>query len=72
MPCRSIRRVGKLMAQLRWPSLWRFLMAWRAKQAIAALQALDERMLKDIGIERSEIESVVRHFGRDPSRVQRT
>jgi uncharacterized protein YjiS (DUF1127 family) len=29
-------------------------------------------MLKDIGIERSEIESIVRGLGRDPSRVDRT
>ena len=33
------------------------------------MQALDERMLKDIGIDRSEIDSIVRGLGRDASRV---
>jgi len=36
------------------------------------MQALDERMLKDIGIDRSEIDSVVRELGRDSSRVGRS
>jgi uncharacterized protein YjiS (DUF1127 family) len=32
---------------------------WHNKRAIAQLEALDDRMLKDIGIERSQIESAV-------------
>jgi uncharacterized protein YjiS (DUF1127 family) len=31
------------------------------RRAIAELEALDDRMLKDIGIRRCEIESIVRH-----------
>jgi uncharacterized protein YjiS (DUF1127 family) len=46
--------------------------AWRAhKAAIAALQTRTDRELADIGLRRSEIESVVSGMGRDPSRRQR-
>ena len=34
---------------------------WMVKRAIAELQALDDHMLKDIGLTRGEIESCVRH-----------
>ncbi|MFX0543283.1 DUF1127 domain-containing protein [Roseovarius sp. S4756] len=34
---------------------------WRQRRAIAALEALDDRMLWDIGIRRSEIRRAVRH-----------
>jgi len=48
------------------------LQAWRAhKAAIAALQARTDHELADIGLRRSEIESVVSGMGRDPSRRQR-
>jgi uncharacterized protein YjiS (DUF1127 family) len=50
-------------------ALWRQFRRWRRhRHAIAALQALDARMLKDIGITRSEITSVVSGLGRDASR----
>ena len=66
--------IGRIGAGLQpWPGLWQAFRRWRRDaRAVAALEALDQRMLKDIGIERSEIESVVRGLGRDPSRVDRT
>jgi uncharacterized protein YjiS (DUF1127 family) len=49
-------------------ALWREFRRWRRNQDdIAALQALDARMLKDIGISRSEIMSVVTGRERDAS-----
>ena len=52
---------------------WRAFRRWRNhRKAVASMQALDERMLKDIGIDRSEIDSVVRELGRDSSRVGRS
>jgi len=43
-------------ARRAWAAYW----TWRAQHATATiLHALDDRTLKDIGIDRSEIESVV-------------
>ena len=38
---------------------------WIVKRAIAELQGLDDHMLRDIGLTRSEIESCVRHGQRN-------
>jgi uncharacterized protein YjiS (DUF1127 family) len=38
---------------------------WIVKRAIAELQGLDDHMLQDIGLTRSEIESCVRHGQRN-------
>jgi uncharacterized protein YjiS (DUF1127 family) len=47
--------------------LFRALFGWiRQRAAVARLQALDDRMLKDMGLFRSEIEAAVR--GQEPAR----
>jgi uncharacterized protein YjiS (DUF1127 family) len=38
---------------------------WNRKRAVATLQALDDRSLKDIGIARSEIWHLVNHPGQE-------
>lgn len=46
--------------------------AWRSRRvAVAHLHDLEDRDLRDIGISRSEIESVVHFGGHDPTRLRR-
>lgn len=40
-------------------------------QAASRLQRLDDRTLKDIGLHRTEISSIVRHGAGDPTRLPR-
>jgi len=50
--------------------LFRWLVGWfRRRAAIAELRRLDERMLKDIGISRGDIETAVRGSERSPPRA---
>lgn len=53
-------------------TLWTALGQARAEaRAIASLNRLDDRALKDIGMHRTEITSIVHHELRDPSRLPR-
>ena len=55
---------GSLIARL-WRAYW----GWRVKRTtVLLLRSLDRRTLRDIGIDRSEIESVVCDAGRDRRR----
>jgi uncharacterized protein YjiS (DUF1127 family) len=51
-----------------WKSLLR---QYTARKALADMMALDDRMLADIGLFRSEISSVVAHRYSDPTRIER-
>jgi len=51
-----------------WKSLLR---QYTARKALADMMALDDRMLADIGLFRSEISSVVAHRCSDPTRIER-
>jgi len=57
---RVIGRAEAMRAEL-IRNLFRRLVTWvRRRKAVAQLQAFDDRMLKDMGITRGEIESAVR------------
>jgi uncharacterized protein YjiS (DUF1127 family) len=58
---RSCRSVSRSLAR----AIRNRLNAWVARRAIESLRALDDRMLADIGMHRSQIEYVVRrHLAR--------
>ncbi len=59
------------MARAALAMLNRLSQARADRQAIARLHALDDGALKDIGIRRSEIESVVHGHGVDETRMRR-
>ncbi len=62
-----VRRSARLAG--RWH---RTFAAWRMRRAaVAELQGLDDRALKDLGIRRGEIEAVVRGWGSDATRRAR-
>src|SRR5262249_8678302 len=54
--CGAIRRLARATAR----ALRNGVNAWMMRRAMETLHALDDRMLQDIGIGRSEIESCVR------------
>ena len=63
-PVRGGRRRRHLAERI-WNFLRRAANAWRKRaahrRAVSELSQLDDRMLRDMGIERSQIASVVRH-----------
>jgi uncharacterized protein YjiS (DUF1127 family) len=65
--CKVVSGMSTAAGMLR---IWQTFRGWRRRRgAIVRLHTLDDRLLKDMGIERSEIESVVCGLGRDVSRV---
>jgi uncharacterized protein YjiS (DUF1127 family) len=56
----SAGAVGITPGQLVAGALRKAVNAWMVRRAIESLQSLDDHTLKDIGMHRSEIESIVR------------
>jgi uncharacterized protein YjiS (DUF1127 family) len=66
---RELRAGMRGHMRVRVTAWWRAIQLWhRRRIAVGALQSLSDRMLKDIGIDRSEIPSVVHGLGCDTSR----
>jgi len=64
------RPIEYVPAPTRW---FRTFTAWRERRrAIAQLHSLSDRALRDIGLNRSEIEFMVNHDGHDPTRRPRS
>jgi uncharacterized protein YjiS (DUF1127 family) len=64
---RSVIRRAKVYRARAIRELFRSLVDWfRRRAAIARLQRLDDRMLKDIGLYRGDIEAAVRGADRGP------
>jgi uncharacterized protein YjiS (DUF1127 family) len=70
-------RAAAFRAAFRWigasfTRAWQAYRAWQKRRAtLAELHSLDDAALKDIGLRRSEIESVVFGYGHDASRRRR-
>jgi uncharacterized protein YjiS (DUF1127 family) len=59
VPAPSARSApARLLIARLWSALCR---EWQTQRTIARLEALDDHMLKDIGIHRSQIQSVAKH-----------
>jgi uncharacterized protein YjiS (DUF1127 family) len=56
----------------RWIGRWidGAVMRWQRRRMIEALQRLDDRILRDIGVTRGEIRYVVEGFSRDELRMK--
>jgi uncharacterized protein YjiS (DUF1127 family) len=63
-------RAKRLRAEFIGGLLARFFSWRRRTRAVAELSGLDDRMLKDVGIHRSQIESAVREETRDRAKVR--
>lgn len=61
---RTLRSLLSLLTKLAWATKSKM----QVQRDIAELASLDDRMLRDIGVNRSEIESVVRRSTRLTSR----
>ncbi len=65
------RRVLRVSSNAMARAVGRLGLQYRKRRAMERVQALPNHVLKDIGIDRSEIASVVHGLGRDPSRHNR-
>jgi uncharacterized protein YjiS (DUF1127 family) len=66
-PGLQVRKARPLLTTL-WQAFWT---ARERRKAVEDLRGLPDRMLADMGVDRSEIESVVYGRGDDPTRLRR-